>query len=406
MPPPAPPAAPSASPIPNEGQGVYALGDLVRLMEQNHPVLRRDLAMVEEARGTALQAGLAPNPRLDFINPWQFGGRNSEYSAGLTQLVITGGKLKLDRAAAQEAVRQAELTYSRDRFDLLHGVWEQFYAVLAAQERTRVLTQTERIVEKAEQTGQRLLQGGQGNRTDVLALQIEARRVDVALRNSLVMQETGKQQLAAYVGLPELKIVRVDGSLYANPPAFDADFVRATVRGRNAQIEIAQVEIQRRQYLLERARVEWYPDLTAQAGYQFFDTAPKNQLLLYGAGALPIWNRNQGGIVAAAAGLNGAVNSVSVTTNTLLQSAADALGRYQTGLQQSEAYRFHILKNAIEALQLARSGYEKGEFDFPRYLTAQRTLVDAQLDYINTLDNLWNAVTDIAQLIQMDVFNP
>jgi len=399
---PVPPAA--AGSDATAGSTGYRLDEFVRLAEENHPILRRDLARIEEARGQAVQAGLYPNPRLDSTNADQFAGRESLYSTGYLQTIVTGGKLKLDRAAAMEVVRQAELAYEQDRYDLVSRVRGQFYTVLAAQERGRVLEQTKQIVEQAEQTGDRLFKGGEGNRTDVLALQIETRRVDIALRNSMTLLAAGKRQLAALIGLPDLEIAKVNGNLFAVPPRFESETVRQMILSRNAQIEIAQVDISRRRLLLRRAEAEPIPNIDAMVGYQYAALHPNQQLLFYLEVPLPLWNRNQGGIAAAAAGLHESTEAVDVVQNHLLQQAGEALGRFQSAWEQEEEYRLRILGKAGQALELAYDGYRKGQFDFPRFLNAQRNLVTARLAHIDALDRLWSAAVDVTQLTQADTF--
>jgi len=399
--PPAPASSPQTSP---PDPSVYRLDQLVRMAEQSNPLLSRDLARIDEARGTAVQAGIYPNPRLDSGNSDQFAGINSEYSTGYLQTIVTAGKLGLQRAAATEGVRQAEFAYHRDRYNLVHRVRAQFYTVLAAQERTRTLQQTKEIVDQAEQTGTKLLNGGLGNRTDVLALAIEARRTDVAFRNSMALEGTGKQQLAVLVGLPQLVISRVEGNLFAEPPHFEADAVRRTIIAQNVEIQIAQLEIARRQCLLRRAEVEPIPDPDAGVGYQWSGLEPHNQFLLYVATPIPLWNQNQGGIAAAAAGVRESVESVAVVQTALLAHAAEATGRYEAAVQQAEEYRLQILPKAKEALNLARSGYAGGEFDFNRFLQAERTLVDSRLRHIDALDSLWNTATELARLLQLETF--
>ena len=89
-------------------------------------------------RGLAIQAGLYPNPRFDTGNPQQLGGSNTLFNGGLTQEWVRGGKLRLDVAAAEQAVRQTQLAYTRVQFELLTDVRQQFFSVLADQERDHV----------------------------------------------------------------------------------------------------------------------------------------------------------------------------------------------------------------------------------------------------------------------------
>src|SRR5262245_34219021 len=73
-----------------------SLEDLEQLAQANNPILARDQARVESARGQALQAGLYPNPHFDTNNPEVFAGHNSTFNVGFTQEFVVKGKLQLD----------------------------------------------------------------------------------------------------------------------------------------------------------------------------------------------------------------------------------------------------------------------------------------------------------------------
>ena len=195
------------------------------------------------ARGLAIQAGLYPNPRFDTGNPQQLGGSNTLFDGGLTQEWVRGGKLKLDVAAAEQAVRQAQLAYTRQQFDLLTDVRQQFFSVLADQERVIMFRNLVAIAKKSPGISQNKLLNGQGTETDMLLLRIDLRRIQVSLQNTETMLRAGRQQLAALVGLPQLPIERLVGDLGVDLPDFDDEAVRQQTLARNAQVQIARTDI-------------------------------------------------------------------------------------------------------------------------------------------------------------------
>ncbi|MBC7853922.1 MAG: hypothetical protein IAF94_10830, partial [Pirellulaceae bacterium] len=109
----------------------WTLTELQGWAEQHSPDLSRAAADIEIQRGRAWQAGLYRNPELQGGSP-QLGGRDSQYYAMLSQEIVTGRKLQLDRAAICKEVTQAELQFLRTRFDLLTQVRQSFYTTLAA----------------------------------------------------------------------------------------------------------------------------------------------------------------------------------------------------------------------------------------------------------------------------------
>src|SRR5262245_25084937 len=101
------------------------LDQLEHLAQSHNPILQRDLAKLDSARGQALQAGLYPNPRFDTNNPEVFAGRNTLLNFGIQQEIVTKGKLRLDTAAAQQEDRKAELRYNQNRLALPTDVRKQ-----------------------------------------------------------------------------------------------------------------------------------------------------------------------------------------------------------------------------------------------------------------------------------------
>ena len=56
------------------------------------------------------------------------------------------------------------------------------------------------------------------------------------------------------------------------------------------------------------------------------------------------------------------------------------------------------------AQQLVRDAYLKGILDISTFLQSQRTLSDATVDYIDALDDTWQAAADLANLLQLEQF--
>src|SRR5690606_16114357 len=79
--------------------GPLSLDDLERLALSHNPTLAQATAQVDAAHGRAIQAGLYPNPTVGYFSQ-QIGeeGTAGQQGAFLTQVIVTGGKLRLNRA--------------------------------------------------------------------------------------------------------------------------------------------------------------------------------------------------------------------------------------------------------------------------------------------------------------------
>ncbi|HJZ90428.1 MAG TPA: TolC family protein [Gemmataceae bacterium] len=398
----APRPASALPPVPAAPDRPLTLDDLEQLAQAYNPILARDRAKVESARGQALQAGLYPNPHFDTNNPEVFAGRNSTFNVGFTQEVVVKGKLRLDVAAAEEAVRQAELTYTRNRLDLLTSVRRQYYTVLGDRRAVETLTELARIVREAAETGKKLEKAQETSKIDTLLLQVDAQQVAASLHQAELNYAADRKQLAAIVGVAAVERAEVAGDLAARRPDFDEELVRRYAVTGSTLVKVAEAEIARRRLLLRRAEVEPYPNVTLGPAYQFGVSPGSQQFWLTLQFPIPAWDRNQGNILAAVANVRDAETSLRVLQNDQLNRVGEALGKYLSARALVERYEADILPNVQRAQKLSAEGYAKGVFDFARYLQAQRTVVETNRSYTDALNSLWTAAVDLAGLLQLE----
>jgi outer membrane protein, heavy metal efflux system len=395
LPPPTTIARPEPDPL--------SLADLVAIAEQNNPLLAQAAAEIEMAQGRTRQAALYPNPVLQG-GGMQLGGRESQYYAMLSQEIVTHHKLQISRAAAGQQVTQAELRFIRARFDLLTRVRKGYAAVVAADQRVIVLTKLVELARKSEQAADRLFQAGLGARPDAILFEIELEKAEVALENSQVAAAGARRQLAAIVGLRDLQVHQLTGSLQASFQRLSEEIAVDDYVPKNADVLYAEAEVERTQLLAQRAEVEPYPNVTVNAGYMRQVQGVENMALLNLSLPIPTWNRNQGNIRAARAEVSRAVEGVRQSQNEVARQMADAIARFRAAKQQAARYEKRIMPKASEGVRLIQQGFETGEFDFQRLLQAQRSLVEADLGNLGALTEQWNAAADLAGLAQVEVF--
>jgi cobalt-zinc-cadmium efflux system outer membrane protein len=172
-------------------------------------------------------------------------------------------------------------------------------------------------------------------------------------------------------------------------------------------VQIARMEIGRNEILLRRARVEPFPNINFQGGYQNQGPgafAPQNQGLYQVTFNVPLWNRNQGNIRAAEANISVAQAHVGTVENNLANDSASAIGRFLSSQQQVDRYEEQMLPKAREVLRLVKQQYAQGEAEFLRLLQAQRQRMEVELDYVNAQEMRWIAAAEVAGLLQADQF--
>lgn len=402
----------SQSALPIENVREIEAGDLPGLTLQElefiamtgNPALREASAKVGVAQGNAIQVGLLPNPGFFTSSP-QWAGSISQYNAVFTQDFITAGKLRLSRATAQRAVEQAQLDFTRTRYEVLTNVRRQFYMTATAQRRVEILEQLLGVSSRSRDVGQKLLAAGESNRADATLLEIEYDRANLGLRNAVTTLDASKKRLAAVAGAPDLEIGRLRFDLSTALPEYELEVVRLGVIDRNAVAAIAAVEIQRTQWALQRAIAEKYPNFNLQGGFQYAVEGPNHdQGYAQFTTSIPLWNRNQGGIRSARSDTARAVAALQRTENELSQQTAEALGIHLPAVERAKIYRERILPKAQEVFRVNQSLFEQGQTDFLRLLQAQRTLVEADLGYLEAEEARWTSAAIISGLLQQEQF--
>lgn len=399
----------SATQVPPEPQSAaetasgLSLDELIAVAESASPQLRQAAQDVEIARGKAQQAGLYKNPTFT-TGAMQLNGNQSQYFAQLSQEIITRHKLQLEHAAACRELYQADLRYLRVRFQLLTAVRQGYFSTLVAQRRLAALDELVTISHRSETAAVKFEEAGLGTRGETLLLTIEMEKAEAGRENVETALNAARRQLAAVIGERALDVGEVRGDVAISLAEFGPHVLADGYVPYNAEVQIAEQEVERARLLAQRARVEPFPNVTISAGYMYQVAPLHNYGLLEVSVPLPLWNRNQGNIYAAQAAVHRAADTVEQVQNDLAKQVAEAAGRFRQADQLVKRYQDRILPKAQESVRLVQTGLQAGEGNLLRLLTSQRSLVEAELAYLSALEARWFAAADLAGVAQVEAF--
>jgi cobalt-zinc-cadmium efflux system outer membrane protein len=390
---------PLPAPEPPPAVGM-AIGEFESLGLQNNPTLARAQARVRAAQGNWTQVGLYPNPVAAYVGE-EIGniGRAGQQGGMVGQTFILGGKLRLNRAVASHEIAMARQQLAAQQYRVLTDVRIGFFNVLVAQRRVEVARQLVTIGEEGVRAAEALLRAQEASRADLLQARVELGSTTIVLSNAQNRHAAAWRALVAVVGVPDLAPSTVVGDL--TQPASDLDWyeVLERVLAASPELAAAQANVERARCALARAQVQWVPDVDAQAGVRHLNGNGYDAANVVLAIPLPLFDRNQGGIVAAQGQLVAAQRDVERIELNLQQRLAEAFRRYASARDQVSSYQQTILPNAKASLQLVTEGYQKGEFDYVNLLTAQRTYFRNNLAYLESLRSLKIAAAEIEGLL-------
>jgi cobalt-zinc-cadmium efflux system outer membrane protein len=300
----------------------------------------------------------------------------------------------------------AEYELIRARFDVLSTVRKDFYALLVSQRRMEIFSLLLDIAKRSYEIGRQLAEAGEGTKADVLFWSIERDRSEVRLLNASVLIETGRRQLATAIGLPRGDVGTIEGDLFRRLPNFDLKTLQEAVVRANAKPRVAESDIARAQWALERAVVQPIPNVNLLGGYQRQVGPAQDQGLAQVMMAVPLFDRNQGNIRAARADIASSRANLRTIEIDLANQAAEAIAVYRTSQRSVEWYEQYILPKARETVQLTQMLYARGEVTFLSLLQAQRILTETELAFVESQADRWNGAVLIADLLQLEQFPP
>lgn len=377
---------------------LVTLEEVQKMAREMNPTMRQAEAQIQAANARMKQAGLFPNPTVGYagneIRGGSFGGGQQGFF--VQQTLVTAGKLKLGRDVFGKEAKLAAIEAEEQRGRVESAVKMAFLRVLAAQELLDARRDLAKIAEDSAETQRRLMNTGQADETEVLAAEVESRRMRMAAR----MQENTLREewrsLSAVIGQPEMPVAAVAGNLERDWPELNEEEAVTAIATDSPALRIADGEALKARAVLASANREAIPDLTVRGGLEYNKESiggiPHATGWEANAGLsipIPIFNHNQGNIAAARADIDRAELEKKRITLTLRERAAAVVDQYANARLMAVEYRDEMLPRAKKAYGLMVEKYGLTLASYPRVLETQRRLYELQAEYIMALETVW-----------------
>src|SRR5262249_19977219 len=223
----------------------------------------------------------------------------------------------------------------------------------------------------------------------VLAIQGRANLVQARNRYT-----SAWEQLAAALGLPGLPPTELAGGIDIPIPRYDHRKGLARALDQHPEILSARNTPRKGEFNLKLAQVTPIPDVDVRWVAQKDFTGPPGLIVtsLQVGFTVPIWDRNQGGIIQAEGNLVNAMEEEHRVRDALTTTLADAFEPYENNRVLLEYYRDQILPDQVRAY---RGVYQRYLGEAPRVggnpptfgdvVAAQQTLATTLATYVTTL---------------------
>ncbi|PWB33289.1 type I secretion protein TolC [Pseudomonas sp. SDI] len=352
----------------------------LRTARDNNPELAAARWGTAIADGERIQAGLLPNPELS----WELEDtrRNQQTTTvSLSQRFELGGKRAARIGLSEREQALAALELERQGNALRADVLAAFDAALQAQDRLALAEQSLRLTERGLQVVQGRVKAGSASPIEATRAQVQVS--EIRLEQGRAEQDTvvAYQQLAALIGAPQMAFERVTGPTASSTPLPANEQLLARLE-HTAELRLARLQIEQREASLDLARTQRIPDLTVSVGSQYSESERERINVVGVSLPLPLFDRNQGNVLAAARRADQARDLRNGTALRVRSEVIQALAQWRTAEREVQAFDRSILPAAQQAVEAATRGFERGKFSFLDVLDAQRTLVAARTQYL------------------------
>jgi cobalt-zinc-cadmium efflux system outer membrane protein len=404
-----PPADVAAAPLaaPENPGGRITLRDALALALRQSPELASFAWEVRARESWAIQVDRAPNPVADFLFE-DLGGSvglpaservvQPQATVQLSQVIELGGKRAARRAVADLDRNLAEWDFETARIDVLTRVTTAFLDVLASQQAVALTDRARALVEQVEQTVRSRVEAG-------VVSPIEQTKAGVALAMTRMEGQKARRALdadrtalATLWGHASAIFESAEGAL-PSPSTLPAFATFEQHVARNPEVARWATEIARRDAARALESARSVPDLTVSAGYRRFTAADRNAFVIGASIPLPLFDRNQAGIQAAAQRLAQAREAERAAHVRIATALAAAYRDLAVAHDEAAALDRDVLPGARSAFAAIEEGYRLGRFGYLEVLDAQRTLVAAEVQHFRALASMQKSVALVERLI-------
>jgi len=386
--------------------------DLIRRALSSNGEIAAVRLEIDRARARLRQAGLRPNPTLDFEQSngkYTGSSGESERSIGVSLPLEVGGqrRRRIELARAELEAVEAEVADRERRVAAeVRSVYVEALAALRELEITENLNnldlQTTRFIQARVNEGETAPIDLNLVRAEVDRLRSRRALVEGRLKASLL-----KLKNLAGISAAEPLRLREDLSkpVLPAPPASLAAAIDIALRHR-PDLKLARLNEEVAQAGLSLTRANSTPDVTAFSRYtlnrsSYEDTpvgvrSDRDKLLTFGVSiGIPVFNRNQGTKAEFAVAISQAERRREFLETVVRSEVESAYARYQAAQVAVTTYEQGVIARSTDNIRVVRAAYELGQFSITDLLNEQRRLVDSQRDFTETLSEQYRALADL-----------
>jgi outer membrane protein TolC len=384
------------------------LRDLIRETLQNNPEVLAAQKRYEAARQRPTQASSLPDPMVSLGynsvgNPLPGAGLGREVLANVgvmvSQEVPFPGKLKLQGEMASKEAQAEFEQYQAVQLAVISRLKQAYYRLQYSYTAADILARNRDLLEQLLKVTEDRYSVGKAAQQDVFKAQtqisiLETRLVKLEQERKSREAEINSIRNAAAgtpLGRPEEKQVK--------PLAASLEDLYAAARRNSPMLVRDQKMIERSELAVNRARKDYYPDVTLNAGYANMGGMPP----MYEFRAdfkvpLYFWRKQRAGVNEQVSGLSQARRGYEATSQALGYRIQEDYAMAQASAKLMGLYKQTVVPQANLALEASLATYETGSVDFLSVLSNFTMVLDYEMNYYDEALNYALALSRLEEM--------
>jgi outer membrane protein, heavy metal efflux system len=392
-------------------QKIVTLDELIQAAGENNPAIKAAQQTVSAKKSLVLPAETLPDPNITF---WHLGGLfptrlmvgdpSSARTYGIEQEIPFPGKLGLrGKVVSMEA--EAEVwNHALTHRQVIAELKQAYYDLYLLHKSKEILQKNKDLLQSFEKIAETRYQVGQGNQQDVLKAQLEiAKLID---RTALVEQRgwIAEAQINNLLYRPPETAVGKPAEYKKAELTYSLEELTGLAKANSPTLKIQEREIDRKQYSLDLAKKEYFPDFTV--GFTYFDR--EGNPGMYGLEAkakipLYFWRKQKPEVDAAKANLAGAQRMRESTTSSVNFQIKQGYTVATTSDKLVRLYSGSIIPQATFSVRSAVANYETGKVDFLSLIDSAAALLEYQLKYYESMNDFQKALAQMEPIVGVDL---
>ena len=366
---------------------------------------------IESSKGQQITSRLFPNPIAQIGTVASFTQGNTLAKSGaltmqVQQLFELAGKRGYRIESAGFGVQSAEADFEDAIRQLGFTIKDAYYRVLVAQRRLALAEENRDRFARILDVNTIRFKKGYIAEVDLIRIRLQVVDFQSQVIESIQEGESARADLRQLLRLSPASKLELTTEMDYRRVDPDMGKLRLVALDVRPDIKSRRALVAQRESDLKLAKAFRVPDVTIGAGYSIQGPrGPDNpQMGILNLGVpLPLFNRNQGGIVQAEVGVQSAQAELDRTVNQVENQVDVAYHNLLQSRRLVEAYLAGVLEDARSTFTIVERAYERGGATILDLLDAARTSRTIQQNFIEALfsyqRNLFQLESSVGQEI-------